>query len=72
MVIILIKKISVSEFTILFYVNKVFFYIFNVEVKNSSFRSKLNVLIVRNCVFMLKKTKEDTKISLKKIFSVVY
>lgn len=72
MVIILIKKNSVSEFTILFYVNKVFFYIFNVEVKNSSFRSKLNVLKVRNCVFMLKKTKEDTKISLKKIFSVVY
>lgn len=61
MVIILIKKISVSEFTILFYVNKVLFYIFNVEVKNSSFRSKLNVLKVRNCVFMLKKKKKIQK-----------
>lgn len=61
MVIILIKKISVSEFTILFYVNKVFFYIFNVEVKNSSFRSKLNVLKVRNCVFILKKKKKIQK-----------
>lgn len=61
MVIILIKKISVSEFTILFYVNKVFFYIFNVEVKNSSFRPKLNVLKVKNCVFMLKKKKKIQK-----------
>lgn len=61
MVIILIKKNSVSEFTILFYVNKVFFYIFNVEVKNSRFRPKLNVLKVKNCVFMLKKKKKIQK-----------
>lgn len=61
MVIILIKNFSVSEFTILFYVNKVIFYIFNVEVKNSSFRPKLNVLKVRNCVFMLKKKKKIQK-----------